>query len=407
MPPRAFALTSLLLACLANPAGAAPDEVRQGRDMGYASNRAYWESLPYRVGNYSNLAALFPHNTIRASAQPRQLREASTVPDEEKLSDALKARFTEHAEKFPVTGMLVLHGDNILLESYQYDRTPAHRFHGWSMSKSVLSLLVGSAVRDGLIASVDDPAEKYLPALEGALHGQTRIRHLLQMSTGAAVLHKPGWQGGDLGTIYTELLSYQSDSLSLVKSWNRRAEPAGTRFNYNELAPLTLMHVVRKVTGKTLAAYLEEKIWRPMGAESSATWITDTKGAEFGCVGFSASLRDWGRLGLLLANDGNHAGAQLVDRSWLLKATTVAPDEPHLLPGNATPHSGYGYLTWIEAYRNRRVFSMRGHHNQFVIVAPDLKLVLVQTAVSENQDAFPKSLYALFTALMHEVETKK
>jgi CubicO group peptidase (beta-lactamase class C family) len=382
-------------------AHAAPDEIAQGKELGYPTRRANWDRAPYRVGNYSRLATLFPHNTVAPPERGRPLTQDSGA-----LSHNLQARIATHLEQFPVTGFLVLHDGRILAEHYQYERNAADTFHGWSMSKSVLNLLVGAAVEDGLIASADDAAAKYLPELAGTLHGETKIKHLLQMSTGAAVLHKPGAEGGDLGEIYGELLSPRSDSLALVKRWNRRMEEAGTRFNYNELAPITLMHLVRKVSGRSLAAYLEQKIWKPMGAESGATWITDSTGAEFGCVGFSATLRDWGRLGMLLAEDGRYAGKQIVARNWLLRSTTVAPEDPHLLPKAATPSSGYGYLTWIDGYRQRRVFSFRGHHNQFVIVAPDLKLVLVQTAVSEDLDRFPKSLYGIYTALMSELEQK-
>ena len=227
------------------------------------------------------------------------------------------------------------------------------------------------------------------------------------MSTGARVLHKLRQEGGDLGQIYGgNLLTSQSDTLDLVKSWDARAEPSGQRFNYNELAPITMTHVLRRATGMTLSRFAEERLWKAMGAESAASWMVDSKGAEIGCVGFSATLRDWARLGLLLADDGNYGGAQVVPGDWLMKMTTISDADQHLRTMIATSHSGYGYLTWVEAYRQRRVFSMRGHHHQFLIVAPQLRLVLVQTAVDNAPPAFAQSLYTIYTALMAELEKR-
>ena len=395
----------LLFVCAGN-VFAAPDESIQGKDQGYPTTLKRWDRPPNRVGNYSNLAAILPVNAIAASTKPRPLVEPGDVAQKDRLSPALQERLAAHLDKFQVTGMLVIQDGRILYERYQYDRKPTHLFHGWSMSKTVLGMLVGTAVQDGLIRSVDDTAATYLPSLAGTLHGNTKIKDLLQMSTGAAVVHKPTAEGGDLGRIYDNLLSSRADSFAVVKPWNERAEPAGTRFNYNELGPITLTHVLRKVTGKSLAGYAQERLWQPLGAAGAANWATDSTGVELGCIGFGATLRDWGRLGMLLADDGLYDKRQIISKDWLLKATTVAPEDKHLQVGVATSHSGYGYLTWIDAYRQRRVFSLRGYHNQFVVVAPDLKLVMVQTAVGDDWVEFPKAMYGIYSAMMAELEKR-
>lgn len=400
---RSFLIAALGVA-VAGHALAAPDEAAQGKDRGYPTTLRNWDRLPNRVGNYSNLAAILPVHSIAPSATPRKLTETADVDEKERLSLSLRERLRAYLDAHAVTGLLVIHDGRILFEAYQYDRKPANVFHGWSMSKTVLSLLVGTAVQDGLIRSVDDTAATYVPDLAGTLHGETKIKDLLQMSTGAKVVHKSASEGGDLGRIYDRLLAPRGDSFALVKGWNERGEAAGTRFNYNELGPLTLTHVVRKVTGQSLARYAQERLWKPLGAESAASWATDGSGAEIGCIGFSATLRDWGRLGLLLAEDGRYGERQIVAKEWLMKATTVAAQDGHLQPGVATPHAGYGYLTWLDAYRQRRVFSLRGYHNQFVVVAPDVKLVLVQTAVSDDWEGVPKAMYPLYTAMIAEIE---
>ena len=397
----------LAAALAAGWAVAGPDEIGHGKWQGYPSSKNTWATKPHRVGNYSNLAGVRPTRAIAAAPVARPLTETAALAPGETLPEGLKARLAAHLDKHPVTGLMVLQGDRILFEGYGYDRKPEMAFHGWSMSKTVVALLMGIAVGEGTVGSVQDKAAKYVPELAGTLHGESAIKDLLQMSTGADVLHKPASEGGHLNAIYTDhLLTDRSDTLSLAAQWNRRAEPAGTRFNYNELAPITLTHVLRRATGKPLADYAQQKLWQPLGAQSPASWMVDSKGAEVGCVGFSATLRDWGRLGLLLAENGRYQDKQVVPADWLMKMTTVSPQDAHLAPKVATSHSGYGYLTWVEAYRQRRVFSLRGAQSQYVIVAPDLKLVLVQTGVEENINGFAADLYSLYTALMAELEKR-
>ena len=226
------------------------------------------------------------------------------------------------------------------------------------------------------------------------------------MSTGADVTHMPTAEGGHFGRIYGDNLhTPYSNSMLLVKGWNQRREPAGTRFNYNELAPLTITHVLcdvaRRDGGKSLSEYASSRLWSRIGAQADASWMKDSKGVEVGCIGFSAALRDWARLGLLTADDGAWNGTQVVPRGWLQQMTTVTQNDAHLRPGVVQAGAGYGFFTWVEGYRQRRVFSFRGHHNQFVIVAPELRLVLAQTAVDTDSAV---NLYANFTALMAELE---
>jgi CubicO group peptidase (beta-lactamase class C family) len=377
------AKTALAITLLAGAtAFAAPDEDLHGKSRGYPAEKAGWDRIPYRVGNNSRFDTLFAANRIAAPSVASKLIEA---PDE--LPAKVRARFQDYFDKYPNTGLLVLKDGKVLFERYQYDRKPSDRMHGWSMSKSVLALLVGAAVADGSIRSVRDTAETYVPELKGTLHGETSIKDLLQMSTGSGFVHRTREEGGQLGQVYDDnLLQPKSDSLLLIKEKGPRPIPAGTKMNYNELAPITLTHVVVRATGKSLSAYAEEKLWKPMGAEAGASWAADSKGVEWGCVGFSATVRDWGRLGLIMANDGSYNGRQILPRDWLIKTTTLDPADKHLLPdGPAYPARGYGYLTWIYPYSKGRLFAMLGHHGQNVIVNPEQKVVVVRTGVDSDK----------------------
>jgi CubicO group peptidase (beta-lactamase class C family) len=138
--------------------------------------------------------------------------------------------------------------------------------------------------------------------------------------------------------------------------------------------------VLRQAFGRSLAETLSEKFWRPMGAEADATWIVDRSGQEVAYCCLGATLRDYGRLGLLLANDGVAGGTRVVPKDWIREATQPTPGYPHLKPEVATPYLGYGYQFWIFPGSHRR-FAMLGVRGQAIYVDPGLKLVMVQTAV--------------------------
>jgi CubicO group peptidase (beta-lactamase class C family) len=161
---------------------------------------------------------------------------------------------------------------------------------------------------------------------------------------------------------------------------NERTSPAGTKFAYASVETEVLGFVLHHATGQSLADYLSAKVWQPMGAESDAIWIVDRSGQEAAYCCLGATLRDYARLGLLLANDGVARGKQVVPKAWIHEATKPTPGYPHLEPGVATPYLGYGYQFWVFPGKHRR-FAMLGVRGQAIFVDPELNLVMVQTAV--------------------------
>ncbi len=206
------------------------------------------------------------------------------------------------------------------------------------------------------------------------------LEHLLTMSSG--VDFKPSYDGRGDEAIMRRIAFFGDGGYEVVKPFNKRARPAGEKFNYASPETQVLAFVLRAATGRTLAEYLSEKIWQPMGAEADATWILDGAGYENGPGGLNATLRDWGRFGLLLANDGQRDGKQVIPAAWVRAATS--PDAPHLRVGVATRGMGYGYQTWIlnEQFRH---FALLGVRGQAIFVAPLLKLVVVHTAVDAKE----------------------
>jgi CubicO group peptidase (beta-lactamase class C family) len=141
--------------------------------------------------------------------------------------------------------------------------------------------------------------------------------------------------------------------------------------------------VLRAAVGQPVADYLGERIWQAIGTEADASWVVDGTGQEITFCCFTAVLRDYARLGRLLAFDGAWEGRQLIPRQWVLDATTVRPGDAFLAPGTATSYFGYGYQTWLFPGTQRR-FALIGIRGQLIFVDPATKLVMVHTAVRRN-----------------------
>jgi len=306
---------------------------------------------------------------VQKAATPRPLKRAENVPDLG-LDEFLNANRN--------TGLLVLKGDTVLAERYQYGRTAQHRFASASMAKTVLAMLVGIAFYEKKIQSLDDRAEQYVPALKGQPYGATSIRHLLTMSSG--IQWRETWSGErDEGIRLVEntVRGRTEGGADTVLEFNRREAPAGTRFYYASGDSQVLGLVLRNAVGVPLATYLSEKIWQPMGAEANATWLVDKAGYETGYCCINATLRDYGRFGLLLANQGALDGRQIIPADWVKAATTASA--PYLRVGFATMNNGYGYQTWLSDRDGR--FAALGVRGQAIYVDPASKLVVVHTAV--------------------------
>jgi CubicO group peptidase (beta-lactamase class C family) len=188
-----------------------------------------------------------------------------------------------------------------------------------------------------------------------------------------------------------------------VTSFNDRERPPGTKFSYASVETQVLGLVLARAIGRPVAEYLQEEIWQPIGAEADAMWLVDNSGQEATFCCLNAVLRDYARLGLLLAHDGNWRGRQIIPAAWVLEATTVHMDQPHVWPGTATPYEGYGYQTWIIP-NERRMFMLWGAQGQRIYVDPRSKLVMVNTAVQEGYAPLAlQETGALWSALVRQL----
>jgi CubicO group peptidase (beta-lactamase class C family) len=401
MQLRRILMPCLALLALAFPAVAAPDEEQLGKSAGYPIggrfNWFYDESV--RVGSFSNLDRLLPHNTLKA-ATPLPLPAAADQPGIEYRFENRTLKLDDFLARQRVTGLLLIKDGEVLFERYQYDRTPAHRFVSHSMAKSIVSIAVGMALAEGKIASLDDAVAKYVPKLAGVPYGQTSIRNVLRMSSGVAF--KEVYDGKDDIARFARL-RVQQGSIEALREFRDREAEQGTRFHYASSETVILAVLLRAVTGTTLSEYLTERLWQPMGAEADATWVKSPDGIESGSGNFNATLRDYGRLGVLLANDGAVGGKQIVPKDYLLEATDWHRQPQAFAPRRATPFFGYGYQFWTFPSEKRR-FALLGVYGQSIFVDPELKLVMVITAAAKNasvgKEPFAAERSALWRALI-------
>jgi CubicO group peptidase (beta-lactamase class C family) len=383
MRPRSFFFPCAApLVVLAFSALAAPDEQQLGKAAGYPiGTRANWffdESV--RVGSFSNLDRLLPHYTLKKPVSPQPLRAVATEPKFEYRFENRTLTLDDFLARQRITGLLVIKDGEVLLERYQYHRTASHRFVSHSMAKSIVSLAVGMALAEGKIASLDDAVAKYVPKLAGVPYGETSIRNVLRMSSG--VPFSEVYDGNDDLTRFT-LVRNAHGSIEALRWFRAREAEQGTRFHYASSETVILAVLLRAVTGTTLSEYLTGRLWQPMGAEADATWIRTTDGTETGSGSFNATLRDYGRLGVLLANDGAVGARQVVPKEYLLEATDWHRHPDAFAPRRATPYFGYGYQFWTFPGEKRR-FALLGVYDQSIFVDPELKLVMVITAAAKN-----------------------
>jgi CubicO group peptidase (beta-lactamase class C family) len=391
-----------------------PDADSFGRGEGYpvCKGLEYAQRQRCRIGAFSHFDQLFPSRTIKAPAAPTRLGRAPVEPAISYTYNGQRQTIDQYLDKHPVTGFLIAKGDSILVERYQYGRTDTQRLTSFSMAKTVVALLIGIAVGEGAIRSIDERAEVYVPELKGTEYGRTPIKALLQMSSGVAFREDYTDMTSDIAKLAVATLGQEAGGgLAAVTRFNiRNAEP-GQRFSYASSESMVLGLVLARATRRSVSDYASEKLWQPLGAEADATWCIDATGQEITYAYFNAVLRDWGRIGLMLANDGRWAGKTIVPRAWVLESTTprVGLSRP---PGDGSapkrsfsrrttsdsPSLLYGYHVWLLSGPGRQ-FSLRGLRGQFVFVDPGSKLVLVQTAARGGVGFQDEELFALWAAL--------
>jgi CubicO group peptidase (beta-lactamase class C family) len=392
---------------------AAPDEETLCKSRGYpvGTARNWFFDECVRVGSFTHHAEIpgifgGSVNAMQPSPTPLVLHKAETepayrwaVPGQSGLS------VDDYLQRQRVMALLVIKDGVIQVERYQYDRTVNDRYLSNSMAKTITAMGVGIALREGRIRSLDDRADSYAPTLTGTLYGETTIRNLLRMSSGAKF--EELYNGADDLARYGAA-AYRDGAAGGAKVITQRLHPQGSVFNYASAETDMLALVMQGATGETLSAYLQPRLWQPMGAETSGLWRAGVTGLERASGNFNATARDYARLGILLSNDGRRTDrpdlGDIIPRDFLIEATDWKQHPPAFAPQKATPYYGYGYQVWTFPGPQRR-FALLGVYGQSIFVDPALKLVLVHLAANATAKAGQTSMGRELGALWYGVVT--
>lgn len=287
---------------------------------------------------------------------------------------------------------LVVQDGALRYERYAAGATGQELRTSFSVAKVVVSTLIGLAIEDGAIGSLDDPITAYLPGLldADARYARITIRHLVTMSSGLRYVERSHPWSDDAQTYYSTDLRATGLSVRID------TEP-GQAFLYNNYNPLLLGLILERATGETIAAYTSRRLWQPMGAEADASWSLDSEASGFEKMesGFNALPRDYARFGALIAAGGHVAHREVVPSDWVALATS---------PEGSGSVADFYAAHWWTGTPDGRTFPAGhvvawGNHGQFVYVVPDRDLVIVRLGDRLGADDWPELLAALATNL--------
>ncbi len=385
----------IALTALAIAAGIYRERLGRVYDVIYLFERDEIES------NFRTMETMFATRAVRRSEvahaferEPRELPTHYRYRGESKsIADFLAETWT--------TGLVVIRDGRIAFEEYYRGNTEQSKTISWSLAKSFVSALVGIAVAEGRIASIEQPVTDYAPSLRGSGYDGVSIRDVLQMSSGIGFDEDYGDFFSDINRM-GRAIAFDTSLDDFVASLERERRP-GTYNHYVSMDTQVLGMVLRQATGETLAENLESRVWRRIGTESDAYWLVDRDGMELAFGGLNAVLRDYARFGLLYLNEGRWAGQQIVPATWV--RASVTPDAPHLQPGcNPASNSmlGYGYQWWIPPEPDGDYLAI-GIYNQFIYVSPAHGVVIAKSSAypDYNNDGEDKEFesIAVFRAI--------
>jgi CubicO group peptidase (beta-lactamase class C family) len=327
------------------------------------------------VNTFRNIDRLFPTRTIPPSAKPLPLpRTAAALTDVRFSAGDKQYNLESFLDSNRVAAILVLDNGRIALERYRYGNTDHTRWMSMSVAKSVTSTLIGAAVKQGRIRSIADSVTRYVPALSGSAYDGVSVRDVLMMASGVRWNETYTDPKSDRRRLLeAQIAQAPGGVLAVLKGLPRASEP-GTVNNYNTGETQVAAEILRGAVRMSLADYLSDRIWSRVGMEADAKWWLDSpNGTEIGGSGISATLRDYGRFGLFLLNDGVVNGDTILPAGWIHDATT-----PKVLRGGAS--IDYGYLWWTPTTAESRrdgAFMAEGIHGQILYVNPAAKVAVV------------------------------
>lgn len=312
----------------------------------------------------------FYNAEINRSEKPEQWKTTSTG-----------IRLTEEEKKFmnglETSSFLIIRNDTILSETYFGEHAQKTVSNSFSAAKTVVSLLVGIAIEEGKIKNLDQKAGDYLPEFREGEKSNITIRHLLMMASGL------DWEESGSNPLSENAESYYGTDLYRLVTRQKEITSPGKHFNYQSGNSQLLAYIVEKATGKDLALYAEEKIWRKIGTENNAFWSLDKKGGDekaFCCI--YATTRDFAKLGKLLLNKGNWNGRQVIPE-WYIREME---QNPEMTTDEGVDNYRYGLHIWTYYDQGNKISYCRGILGQYIMAVPGENIIIVRTGQKRDKN---------------------
>jgi CubicO group peptidase (beta-lactamase class C family) len=335
------------------------------------------------VATFAHSETLFPVNIVRRGKGVRPLSATTPLKNVHFQSRGQSFDLFDYLADNRVAGLLILKDGKVAFEDYELGTTPNTRWTSYSMSKSIAGTLVGAALNQHLIHSLDDPLTQYVPQLKGGVYDGVTVRNMLQMASGVQWNETYTDPHSDRRRLLDIQLEQKPGGIVAFMKTLSRAGPPGTIFHYNTGESFLIGAMLEGATHKPLATYLSKTLWSKLGMEHDATWWVESPGGMgLAGSGLGATLRDYGRFGLFVQRDGMIDGQRVVPSGWFREAGS-----PHTVGGKSVD---YGYLWWPVPKGDpihQGAFQATGIFGQHMYINPREKLVIVVLSARPKPDS--------------------
>ena len=355
-----------LLFVLPDFAASSPLPARDNQSVGQQREDVLFWTQAQHTARFSRMYEIFPADRAAHGSHVHALPQGTALTP--RWSDGATT-LASYMQQHHLAGVMVLQDGRIRLQRHAPGFGPDQRWTSFSVAKSVTSALLGIALRRGDIHSLDDTLETYIPQLRDSAYAKVTVQQLLTMTSGVRWNEDYADPHADVAQMYRRACENGQPHVVSYLAKLPREWPAGTHWNYNTAETDLLGILVQRATGKTLASFLSQTIWKPYGMAADAYWLKDEcDGSDTGGSGLSATLADYARIGQFMLDGGRIDGKSVIAEAWMRGALRRQQDVD-------SPGRGYGYLWWTDADGS---YAAIGIFGQMVYVDPARKLVIVQ-----------------------------
>ncbi len=354
-------------------------------------NNFYWilAVLAALMGSYAlmppylqnTISHLFPDIKDHQIFENREVKAGNPVPWQKAtdyMQHSLLKSERDTLEHYKSVAYLIIQKDSIVYEEYWDEYGINSLSNSFSAAKSIVGLLIGVAINEGLIASVEQAVGDFIPEYNTLPNNQLKIKHLLTMSSGL------NWNESYANPFSVTTQAYYGEQVNQLVENLKVVETPGKEFNYKSGNTQLLSLILKKATGKSLSAYASEKLWTPLGAENDALWSLDKHGGDekaFCC--FNSNARDFARLGKLIVNNGKINGKQLVSAEYI--AESISPSLHLIDHKDKEPVDFYGYQWWILHHEGDTIPYARGIYGQYIFALKNQNAIVVRLGHNRNK----------------------